>query len=253
MPGAALMLGLTLTPSLARAADPPDVSEGSGEIAAARAAETPAVSEGSGEIAAAEATPDPSKEAARTLRGRRFFVGASGGFAMVSASHPELGTNHLLGPVLGLQAGLAVSPRWTVSVDFTNFESTLNRDSPGELYTTSSSWLRPQAGCDSCPPIEIPAGSTYSVRTTMHLSTLSPRVEVTPFGADGLYLGASAGLAFVGGLDSRVGGAGTGRAGYRFRPAKILTLAIEGGVQGQMYADASAALVFAAAQGRLHF
>lgn len=191
----------------------------------------------------------PSSEAASILK-KRFFLGGLGGFALVSASHPELGTSHLMGPVLGLQAGYALSSRWTFSADFTNFETTLNRGSQGELFTTSSSWLRPLAGCENCQPR--PRGG-YVVRTTMHLSTLSPRIEVTPFGPDGLYLGASAGIAFVGGLDARTGAAGTARLGFRYRPLKNLTVAAEGGAQGQAYSDASAAMYFAAAQGRLHF
>src|SRR5687767_6365946 len=203
----------------------------------------------------AELAPDPLpatilEEPAAAVVRKRFFIGAVGGFALVSASHPELGTNHLMGPVLGLQAGLAVSPRWAISADFTNFETTLNRSSGGELFTSSSSWLRPLAGCETCQPR--PRGG-YVVRTTMHLSTLGPRVEVTPFGPDGLYIGASAGVSFVGGLEARTGAAGTARVGFRYRPLKNLTLAAEGGAQGQAYADASAAMYFAAAQARLHF
>ena len=191
----------------------------------------------------------PSSEAARILK-KRYFIGALGGFALVSASHPELGTTHLRGPVLGIQAGLALSPRWTISADFTNFETTLRRASAGEVFTTSSSWLRPLAGCETCQPR--PRGG-YVVGTTMHLTSLSPRIEVTPFGSDGLYVGASAGIAFVGGLDARTGASGTARLGFRYRPLRTLTIAAEGGAQGQAYSDASAAMYFAATQARLHF
>jgi hypothetical protein len=188
--------------------------------------------------------------AAVVVRTRRFFVGAVGGFALVSAAHPQLGTRHLMGPMLGLQAGYTLSPRWTLSLDFSSFEAPLERTAESEPFTTTASWLQPMAGCDNCAP-KVRGG--YSIATTVHLSTLSPRIEVTPFGADGLYLGASAGVAFVGGLDARAGGAGTARAGFRLRPVKALTVAIEAGAQGQLYTDASAALYFAAAQGRLHF
>lgn len=202
-------------------------------------------------VMAADALPTESaEETARAIVRKRFFIGAVGGFALVSASHPELGTGHLMGPVLGLQAGYVVSPRWSISADFTNFETSLTRVSPGEPFTTSSSWLRPLAGCETCQPR--PRGG-YVVGTTMHLSTLSPRVEVTPFGPDGLYLGASAGIAFIGGLEARTGAAGTARVGFRYRPLKALTIAAEGGAQGQAYSDASAAMYFAAAQARLHF
>lgn len=226
---------LALPTSLARAEEP--------------AAASVAVSE-NGEAAKAAGGDAPTSEPAVVVRGRRFFVGAVGGFALVSAAHPQLGTRHLMGPMLGLQAGYTLSPRWTLSLDFSSFEAPLERKGESEPFTTTASWLQPMAGCENCPP-KVRGG--YSIATTMHLSTLSPRIEVTPFGADGLYIGASAGVAFVGGLDARAGGAGTARAGFRLRPVKALTVAIEAGAQGQLYTDASAALYFAAAQGRLHF
>lgn len=221
----------------------------SGARAEEPAAASVAVSEGvDGD--AAKGADAAASEAAVVVRTRRFFVGAVGGFALVSAAHPQLGTRHLMGPMLGLQAGYTLSPRWTLSLDFSSFEAPLERTAETEPFTTTASWLQPMAGCDNCAP-KVRGG--YSIATTVHLSTLSPRIEVTPFGTDGLYIGASAGVAFVGGLDARAGGAGTARAGFRLRPVKALTVAIEAGAQGQLYTDASAALYFAAAQGRLHF
>lgn len=198
---------------------------------------------------ASDAAFTPNSDASLALR-KRFFVGAVGGFALVSASHPELGTRNLMGPVLGLQAGYALSPRWTVSADIMDFETSLKRVSAGEPFTTSTSWLRPLAGCDNCPP---PLSGGVLVGTTMHLTTVSPRIEVTPFGLNGLSIGASAGMAIVSGLDARVGASGTARVGFRYRALKVLTVAAEGGAQGQAYSDASAAMYFAAAQARLHF
>ncbi|WP_044243554.1 hypothetical protein, partial [Chondromyces apiculatus] len=48
--------------------------------------------------------------------------------------------------------------------------------------------------------------------------TLGPRVEYTPFGEDGLYVGAFGGVASVLGVPGPVGFGGAARVGCRLRP-----------------------------------
>jgi hypothetical protein len=86
------------------------------------------------------------------------------------------------------------------------------------------------------------------------LTTAAPRVDYTPLGADdGPYVGASGGVAVLTGLASRGGLMGTARAGLRLRPLPTIVVAVEGGIEGQTYEDASAALGYGTLQGRLHF
>lgn len=183
----------------------------------------------------------------------RIFVGGWGGYALVSASHPDIATTRMRGAMLGLQAGYMLSARWTVALEFTDFMASLSRESGGEDFAAQSTWLHTQAGCDNCGPP--PVGGRV-VATGLHLSTLSPRIEFAPLGPDGLYFGASLGVASLNALEQihsgRMGGSGILRAGFRLRPVKNLTLSLESGVQGQAYSDASAAMYFGALQARLY-
>lgn len=183
----------------------------------------------------------------------RIFVGGGGGYALVSATHPDIDTTHMRGALLNVHAGYALTQHWTLALEFTDFMAPLTRRDGGENFMTEETWLRPQADCNNCSPP--PVGGRV-VATGLHLSTLSPRVEFTPMGSDGLYFGASVGVAALNALEQihsgRVGGSGMMRAGFRARPVKNLTLSLEGGVQAQTYSDASAAMYFGALQARFY-
>lgn len=181
---------------------------------------------------------------------RAIFVGVSGGVGFANVKHPDVGRPHVLGPMLALQVGYRLSPKWRISLVYTNFQQTVARGGAGELFGATASFLRTQADCNNCRP----AGIGGDVRsTTLHLGTVGPAFDVTPFGRDGLFLGASGGVAMTTVLDTSYGAAGSARVGFRLRPVENLSLALEGGVQGQVYSGGSAALGYGAAEARLNF
>lgn len=175
-----------------------------------------------------------------------FYVGITGGFAYATVRHPEMLSTSFAAPTLGLHAGYNLNDRWSLGLEVTTIEKFVTRDGPGDPFVPKY----PLAGCADCPPI--PDGG-YIGSITSIFGTVAPRVEFTPFGRDGLFVGASAGIGFIMGVDGRIGGGGTARAGYRFRAAEVLGIALEGGVQGQLYKDASAVLPYAALVLRPYF
>jgi hypothetical protein len=165
-------------------------------------------------------------------------VGISGGFAYATVRHPELLATSFAAPTLGLHAGYNVTERWSIGLEVTTMEKFVTRDSPGDPFVPK----HPLAGCTNC---ELPPSGGYIGSITSVFGTVAPRVEFTPFGRDGLFVGAAAGIGFITGIEGRIGGGGTARAGYRFRVGEVLALALEGGVQGQIYyKDASVVMPY---------
>jgi hypothetical protein len=175
-----------------------------------------------------------------------WHVGISGGFAYATASHPELIAS-FLAPTLGLHAGYNVSERWNVGFEVTTMEKYVAREG-GTSARFAPKY--PLAGCTNC---EAPPPGGYLMSVTTVFGTAGPRFEFSPFGRDGLFVGGAAGVGFIMGIDGRVGGGGTARAGYRARVANVLGLGIEGGVQGQIYKDASLVMPYAALVLRPYF
>jgi hypothetical protein len=168
-------------------------------------------------------------------------VGAIVGYASGAVSHPDLSISQADGSFLGVLIGYAVSPNFNVGMDFTAFSFFVER-TPGTNKFTN---MHVRADCPSCG-VEASRGLVYA--TPMMFSVLGPRVDWTPFGEDGLYAGAGAGVAMTQGLSAFTGFGGTARAGYRLRWGKVITLAAEAGYQGQAYAGASASFPYAAGQ-----
>jgi hypothetical protein len=183
----------------------------------------------------AQAQSDSGADPAPAMRPH--YVGISAGVAYMTARHPELLASSFAAPTLGIHAGYNINDRWSVGFEITTAEKYVSRKSAGDPFVP----IGPLAGCTNCEPPPI-GGFLGSI--TALFGTIGPRVEFTPFGRDGVFVGASAGAAFIYGIDPRIGGGGTARAGYRLRFADILSLSIEGGVQGQIYKDASALMPY---------
>jgi hypothetical protein len=189
---------------------------------------------------------------------RPLFVGASGGIAWATVRHPEMVPSSFAAPILGLHAGYVFTPTWALSLEFTIIEKPVKRTEGTGKFTPVSS-LESQSvqplNCFLCP--NLPRGELTGPGQLLEIaalfSTLAPRLELTPFGRDGLFVSVSGGLAFVQNIAGRVGGSGAGRAGFRLRVADVLTFAIEGGLQGQVYSDASAVVPYGAAIIRPYF
>ena len=185
--------------------------------------------------------------------GTRILFGGSAGYAMGYLSHPDLVRHGFGGPMLELDVGVAVHPAWTFAFEFTTVEVEVRRGADGFApvgHGLNQSSLHILAG-STRPSTSTNGQGGLLVALPVHLHTIGPRVEFTPSGSDGLYLGLTAGAAVVQDLPTRLGGAVAGRAGYRFRPIDALGFSIEAGCHGQLYKDASAAFPFAAVQMRL--
>ncbi|MDI1481972.1 hypothetical protein [Polyangium sp. y55x31] len=160
---------------------------------------------------------------------RLFHVGISGGVAYHTVRVPMVIPTEYAAATLGLHAGYNVTERLSIGFEVTTIEKNMGRNGPFQSFDPG---LAPQAGCNNCEP---PPFGGWVKNTTAVFGTLGPRVEFSPFGKDGLYLGATAGLAFLWGVDSIYGFGGAGRVGYRVRIADILGLALEAGAQAQAF------------------
>lgn len=178
---------------------------------------------------------------------KAIFVGAEGGVGFASVKHPKLAESKMMGPMLAFQLGYRVSPRWTLSVVYTDFQQTISRTGVDGLYAP----IHTAADCTHCSTPTPTSGIV--TQGTFRLATLGPSVDVTPFGRDGLFIGASGGVAMVTVIDTTYGFGGTARAGFRFRPVENLALSLEGGAQGQTFSGGSAYLGYGAAEVRLSF
>jgi len=191
----------------------------------------------------------PAAPATPAAAARPFFVGGSAGIGWSTVTHPELLSSSFTAATLGLHAGYTLSPLVALGFEFTTLEKSVAKDVPGGLFSAAGA-VRPQASCTTCDE-KVAGGELMQV--TALFGTVGPRVDLTPFGPDGLYVGASGGLAFVVGLEGRTGLGGTARAGFRLRAAEVITVSLEAGMQGQTFADASMVMPYAAATLRPYF
>lgn len=175
-----------------------------------------------------------------------FFVGLSAGVAWINPRILGLQPQSFLGSNLGLQAGYTINDRFSIGFEFTTAEKGVTRGGQFEPFGVP---VTPQAGCDNCPPT--PVGGWVS-KTTLLFGQVAPRVEYTPFGEKGFFLGAAPGVAFIQLLTPRAGFGGSLRAGYRFRLVKIIDLGLEAGAQGQVYQDGHVFMVSGLAVFRPH-
>lgn len=204
----------------------------------------------------ASSTPSPR---ARNVTGpdtwpasvRAVFIGFSGGVGYSNFKMSEMASTRLVAPMLSLQVGYRITPRWAVSVVYTDFARGVNRSSGGELFAAATSLLRPQLECAKCIREGGSGGSV--VQTTFRLSTLGPAVDVTPFGKNGPFLGVAGGMSMASVTQTFWGVSGTARGGLRVQPTDNVSLGIEGGVQGQSYKGGSASLGYGSAELRLSF
>ena len=192
---------------------------------------------------------EPAADAAEAPFRRRLFFGATGGIGFAAVKHPELSTPRVYGALMAMELGWHFSPRWSVGIEFTNMEKVVSRDSGGERFGSATQWIHSQAECNTCGKPALPGGPVLSYN--MLLSTVGPRVDVTPFGQNGLYLGGSGGLAIVSLLDPRFGAGGTAHVGLRYTVAEIVTFGVEGGVQGQVFQGGTTAMAYGGAMLRL--
>jgi hypothetical protein len=184
-----------------------------------------------------------------------FFAGASLGLGWAHVRHHELATPELEGVMIAIHAGYSPTPRFWFALELTSLEERITRRTAGDSWSAdgqgpSQPSPQPLAACSGCTP-KVDGGQ--HVRAMLHVMTIGPRAEITPFGRDGVYFGGSVGASVITGVEASYGLAGTARAGFRARVAEPLTVAIEGGGQGHVHDEADALVGFAMVQGRAHF
>ena len=130
-------------------------------------------------------------------------------------------TPHVYGPLLAFQGRGSRSPRsGDLSLEPSPTSIAASRAPPRRSASPApATFLDTQADCMNC---STPASGGPILATTLLLNTVGPRVDFTPFGVTGPYLGATGGLAVVTMLDRRVGGGGAARAGFRLALADAL-------------------------------
>jgi hypothetical protein len=203
-----------------------------------------------------EAAADTAERGERSrVPARTFFAGASLGLGWAHVRHHELATPELQGVMVAIHAGYSPTPRFWFALELTSLEERITRRTAGESWSAdgqgpSQPSAQPLAGCSGCRP-KVNGGQ--HVGAMLHVMSVGPRVEVTPFGRDGVYLGGAVGASIFTGVESSYGLAGTARAGFRVRVVEPLTVAIEGGGQGHVHDDADALVGFGMVQGRAHF
>mgnify|MGYP000175590982 CR=1 FL=1 len=180
---------------------------------------------------------------------KRVFVGLSGGVAYAMVKHPLINSNGYGSATLGMHAGYSISERLSLGVELSTFEHGMTRTSGTDPFQPTA-FLSPQAGCNKCKPPE-PGG--WVSQTTAMFGTIGPRVEFSPLGRDGLYLGASTGLGMLLGIDTQYGFGGGARLGYRYRVANILGFAVEGGAHAQYFSTGSTVFPYVSLMMRPYF
>jgi hypothetical protein len=183
-----------------------------------------------------------------------FYVGVSGGVGYATLTHPAVGTDFttkatvsFVTPALNLHAGYTVGEHVSLGLEFSAAETTVGRDSAGEFFKLG---YRPAAECTNCHGFAQGSDVLFS---QVVFGTAAARVEYAPFSRDGLFVGGSAGVAYIVGIGDDVGFGFSGRVGYRLRPTNILTASLEAGVQGQVYGDASLYMPYGALVLRPYF
>ncbi len=185
----------------------------------------------------------------RAERPKTYFS-AGLGFAAGHLSYSKLSETRIEGAMLELRVGVAVNSTWSFGFAASSVEMPVIRDvvsdrfapTAGHLLDTS---IHIQAECNSCKP---GAAGGLVDRMPLHVVTLGPEVQFTPTGDDGVFLGATPGLAMMPEFKSAIGGALVARAGYRLRFAKVLSASAQLGVNGQIYDGGSALFPFAGVQ-----
>jgi hypothetical protein len=182
-----------------------------------------------------------------------FFAGVGVGYGWVTANHPQLAATTFTGAVVDAHFGYTLSENFAVAIDISNFETGIERLQKGQPFTTHDQ-LYPKAASTK-PANDTGRGSSgWVLSTTMNLTSMGARIDYTPFGRDGIYIGATAGPAVMSGLDQGLVGFGaTARAGLRGRVATVLTFAVEGGFTGQTFTDASSTMPYVGAVFRPYF
>lgn len=185
--------------------------------------------------------------------GPRIVFGATAGYAIGTLRHPELIRTSFDGAMLELHVGVAIRPALTVAFELTSVELEVRRGPVGLAPKNNivPSSLRIQAESTRASTSTNGLGGAPYEYPVVHLHTIGPRVEFTPFGTDGLYLGGTAGAGVVQDLPSRVGGAAAARGGYRVRVADVIGFSFEAGAHAHVYKDGSSFFPFAGVQMRL--
>lgn len=185
-----------------------------------------------------------------------FFVGLSGGAGYATLTHPQIAEKagraggaqvSFTSPAISLHAGYTFGERLSVGFEFSAVETGVSRDNPGESFQLGFST---QNVCSVCHPR---LSGVQLLATQMVFSTFGARVEYALLGRDGLFVGATAGLASIVGLEDRQGFGVTGRLGYRVRASNVMTISLEAGMQGQLYGDANLYMPYGAAILRPYF
>lgn len=174
-------------------------------------------------------------------------VGLGAGLAYPTISGPQIASGGTLAPTFSLQAGYTWREHLTFGLELTGTEADLGRDTVGELFRLG---YTPQAECTTC--VDRPPGGDV-ISTSLVFSTVGARAEYAPFGRDGLFLGGTAGLAFMVGLVPQSGFGAGGKLGYRFRASSTMALSVEAGVQGQIYGDTTMFMPYGTAVFRPSF
>lgn len=177
---------------------------------------------------------EDSQAAAAPAKPKKIFMGLSAGAVYATVSHPEFVASRFSAATLGLHGGYVINDRFSFSLELTTIEKYVTRNGARLPFAPEGTYS-PLAGCDKCEP---PPPGGWLAKTTALFGAVAPGIEFAPYGKNGVYVGAAAGLGFIYGLENRIGGSGAARFGYRYRVGDTVGLSMEAGVQGQVYADA---------------
>jgi hypothetical protein len=207
---------------------------------------------GGAAVARAEETALPSQPIAKPVKGLPWFAGLTGGAGYAMISHPAIVAGGAAVPVLNLHGGYTFGDHLSLGLEFTSTETSVGRDSKEEMFQLGH---KPQAiwHLPTCSPCEPKPHGAEIASTSLVFSAIGARAEYAPFSRDGLYVGGTAGMAFMIGLQDQLGFGFTARVGYRIRATNVLTLSIEAGMAGQVYGDTTMYMPFGAAVARTYF
>ena len=169
------------------------------------------------------------------------------GYGYASIKYPGLTSDSVSGPFVELTGGTELDPRLRLSFGVTSMSTTIRRS--GTEWEEGSyvakvaqpAGLRSQLGPTN--PYTSQAGGV-AVQRTLNAASYGPRLDYFPLGSQGPYLGATAALATLWGIETMVGLDVGARIGAEWRPFQELAFSLEGGAHHQMYDGARATIPY---------
>jgi hypothetical protein len=180
----------------------------------------------------------------------RVRISFAAGYFYGGLDHPLMAKSNAHGGMMEFDFGLLATKHW--SVGFALQAAAMPIRDVGGQYVRKGVDYKPvaaRAGCDNCPPVE---GGGQIIIGEALMTSVIPRVEYTPLGRTGPFVGVGGGVGTINMRGMRVGAAVDARTGFRYSAADRLSFGAILGFHSVFANEARAVIPFAAAEIRMN-